>query len=534
MKKFANYLALLLAMLMAFSLMAACGGDKEEEKPADDQQQGEDKPADEGEKDTSGGVQSKNKPNNAVVIATANEPPTMAPHQHNAVAGGYMNILTHNYMFKTNIDTLAPEPGLIESWENISDTEWILHVREGVKFHDGSDLDAEDIIASMQYAKDHSTYTSTFTQFYKSVEKVDDMTVKVTTNEAYAKTLYDLASHAILPSELIAQGDDAIAATPIGTGPYKFVKWNLGDSIEFERFDEYWEGQPAIEKLTYRIIPEGSSRTIALEAGEIDFIVEVDNNDMKRIEETEGLAVVNKTGTSFNFLVLNNERHPFDNKDFRHFMNCAVDKDALVMVALNGYGTGNYTQTPVVFEGAATVVPDKYDKELAQKHLDASGIDPTTVSFSCICSDDVKRRCGEVIQAQLAEFGVTMTLESMDLATYLDVAGTGDFDTCIGGYTTNLMLNLIEGKFTEKQIGGSNWSRTVDPKIDEMYYDAVGTLNDAERNAKLTELANYINEVCPQVPTYGQNVTRAYNDDLVGINVSATNTLYWGSVSWAQ
>ena len=535
MKKFAKYLALLLAMLMAFSLMAACGGDKtEEEKPADDQQQGEDKPADEGEKDTSGGVQSKNKPNNAVVIATANEPPTMAPHQHNAVAGGYMNILTHNYMFKTNIDTLAPEPGLIESWENISDTEWILNVREGVKFHDGSDLDADDIIASMQYAKDHSTYTSTFTQFYKSVEKVDDMTVKVTTNEAYAKTLYDLASHAILPSELIAKGDDAIAATPIGTGPYKFVKWNLGDSIEFERFDEYWEGQPAIEKLTYRIIPEGSSRTIALEAGEIDFIVEVDNNDMKRIEETEGLAVVNKTGTSFNFLVLNNERHPFDNKDFRHFMNCAVDKDALVMVALNGYGTGNYTQTPVVFEGAATVVPDKYDKELAQKHLDASGVDPTTVSFSCICSDDVKRRCGEVIQAQLAEFGVTMELESMDLATYLDVAGTGDFDTCIGGYTTNLMLNLIEGKFTEKQIGGSNWSRTVDPKIDEMYYDAVGTLDDAERNAKLTELANYINEVCPQVPTYGQNVTRAYNDDLVGINVSATNTLYWGAVSWAD
>jgi len=535
MKKFAKYLALLLAMLMAFSLMAACGGDKtEDEQPADDQQQGEDKPADEGEKDTSGGVQSKNKPNNAVVIATANEPPTMAPHQHNAVAGGYMNILTHNYMFKTNIDTLAPEPGLIESWENISDTEWVLHVREGVKFHDGSDLDAEDILASMQYAKDHSTYTSTFTQFYKSVEKVDDMTVKVTTNEAYAKTLYDLASHAILPSELIAQGDDAIAATPIGTGPYKFVKWNLGDSIEFERFDEYWEGTPAIEKLTYRIIPEGSSRTIALEAGEIDFIVEVDNNDMKRIEETEGLAVVNKTGTSFNFLVLNNERHPFDNKDFRHFMNCAVDKDALVMVALNGYGTGNYTQTPVVFEGAATVVPDKYDKELAQKHLDASGIDPTTISFSCICSDDVKRRCGEVIQAQLAEFGVTMELESMDLATYLDVAGTGEFDTCIGGYTTNLMLNLIEGKFTEKQIGGSNWSRTVDPKIDEMYYDAVGTLDDAERNAKLTELANYINEVCPQVPTYGANVTRAYNDDLVGINVSATNTLYWGAVSWAD
>ncbi len=532
MKKLAKLLSLLLVFALSFSLLAACGGGDEEVVEND----GENKAETNNTADSSndGGVQSQNKPNNAVVIATANEPPTMAPHQHNAVAGGYMNILTHNSMFKTNLDTLAPEPGLIESYEIISDTEWQLKVREGVKFHDGSTLDADDIIASMEYARAQSAYTSTFTTFWKSVDKVDDMTVLVTTNEVYAKTLYDLASHYILPSELIAKGNEAIAETPIGTGPYKFVKWNLGDSVEFVRFEEYWEGTPAIENLKYRIIPEGSSRTIALEAGEIDFIVEVDNNDMARLEETEGLATINITGTSFNHLTINNERAPFDNRDFRHFMNCAIDKDALVAVALNGYGTGNYTQTPVVFEGAATEIPDKYDKELAQKYLDASGIDPTTVNFSCICSDDVKRRCGEVIQASLAEYGVTMELESMDLATYLDVASTGDFDACIGGYTTNLMLNFIEGKFTEKQIGGANWSRTVDPKFDEMYYKAVGILDDAERNALLTELANYINEVCPQVPTYGANVTRAYNDDLQGIKVSATNGLYWGDVSWAE
>jgi peptide/nickel transport system substrate-binding protein len=341
-----------------------------------------------------------------------------------------------------------------------------------------------------------------------------------------------MSSHYVLPKELIEKGEDEIAKNPIGTGPYKFVKWNLGDSVEFVRFDEYWEGQPAIEKLTYRIIPEGSSRTIALEAGEIDFIVEVENNDLQRLEETEGLAVINQTGTSFNFLVLNNERAPFDNQDFRHFMNCAIDKDALVMVALNGAGTGNYTQTPIIFAGAADNIPDKLDKEMAQKYLDASGIDPKSVSFSCICSDDVKRRCGEVIQATLAEYGVTMNLESMDLATYLSVAADGDFDTCIGGYTSSNMMGFVEGKFTEKQLGGSNWSRTIDPKIDEMYADLTKILDADERNAAMTELCNYINEICPQVPTYGANVTRAYNDDLQGIRVSATNGLYWGEVSW--
>ena len=530
MKKLAKLFSLLLVFAMAFSLLAACGGG--EEATTDEGNKTETEVKDEGTKDTSGGVQSQNKPNNHVIIATANEPPTMAPHQHSAVAGGYMNILTHNTFMKSDFDTLEPAPGIIKSWENLSDKEWKFTIEEGVKFHDGSDLTTEDMIASMEYARSQAAYTQSYTEFWEKVEAIDDYNFVVTTKDVYAKTVYDMSSHYALPKELIEKGEDAIAETPIGTGPYKFVKWNLGDSVEFVRFDEYWEGQPAIEKLTYRIIPEGSSRTIALEAGEIDFIVEVENNDLQRLEETEGLAVINQTGTSFNFLVLNNERAPFDNQDFRHFMNCAIDKDALVMVALNGAGTGNYTQTPIIFAGAADNIPDKLDKEMAQKYLDASGIDPKSVSFSCICSDDVKRRCGEVIQATLAEYGVTMNLESMDLATYLSVAADGDFDTCIGGYTSSNMMGFVEGKFTEKQLGGSNWSRTIDPKIDEMYANLTKILDADERNAAMTELCNYINEICPQVPTYGANVTRAYNDDLQGIRVSATNGLYWGEVSW--
>ena len=533
MKKLAKLFSLLLVFAMAFSLFAACGNN-EEATGNEGANEGTENTGDKEVTSTEGGVQSQNKPNNHVVVATANEPPTLAPHQHSAVAGGYMNILTHNGFMKTNFETLEPAPGIIKSWENVSEKEWKFTIEEGVKFHDGSDLTTEDMIASMEYARSQSAYTQSYTEFWEKVEAVDDYNFIVTTKNVYAKTILDMSSHYVLPKELIEKGEEAIAETPIGTGPYKFVKWNLGDSVEFERFDDYWEGTPAIETLTYRIIPEGSSRTIALEAGEIDFIVEVENNDLQRLEETEGLAVINQTGTSFNFLVLNNERAPFDNQDFRHFMNCAIDKDALVMVALNGAGTGNYTQTPIIFAGAATEIPDKLDKELAQKHLDASGIDPKSVSFSCICSDDVKRRCGEVIQATLAEYGVTMNLESMDLATYLSVAAEGDFDTCIGGYTSSNMMGFVEGKFTSKQLGGSNWQRTNDPKIDQMYSDLTKILDADERNAAMTELTNYINELCPQVPTYGANVTRAYNDDLQGIEVSAANTLYWGAVSWAE
>ncbi len=515
-RTFSKLLSLVLIAMLALAMFAGCGNNDNS-----------------GSNNGGNNNSSSGEKRDDVIIATANEPPTMAPHQHSAVAGGYMNILTHNGLLKSNIETLEPEPNLVESWENLSDKEWKFTLREGVKFHNGETLTAEDVKASMEYAREYSSYTSTYSSFWESIEVVDDLNFIVTTKEVYAKTLYDMASHYALPKSLIESGED-INANPIGTGPYKFVKWTLGDKIEFEAFDEYWEGAPAIKHLTYRIIPEGSSRTIALEAGEVDFIVEVDNNDLGRLEEDEGITVINKTGTSFNFMVINNEKFPFNNQDFRHALNCAIDKEALVQVALNGAGTGNFSQTPVIFSGCSEENRDSYDIEKAKEYLEKSGIDPKTVSFSCICSDDVKRRCGEVIQSNLQELGITMTLESMDLATYLSAAAEGNFDACIGGYTTNNMMNFIDGKFTAKQIGGSNWTRTNDPKLDELYTKATSDLNEETRTKTLEELTAYINELCPQVPTYGANVTRAYNSNLQGIEVSATNALYWGKVSWAD
>ena len=508
-------LTLALAMVLAFSFMAGCGGD------------------DENKGSSPGGVASQNKGSNSIVIATANETPTLAPHQHSAVAGGYMNILTHNTLFQTNIETLIPEPCLVEDYEILNDKQWELHLREGVKFHNGETMTAEDVKASMEYARENSSYTSTYSTFWESVEVVDDLTLIVTTKEVYAKTLYDLASHYVLPKSLLDSGND-FNANPVGTGPYKFVKWTLGDSVEFEAFEDYWEGAPAIKKLTYRIIPEGSSRTIALEAGEIDFIVEVETNDLTRLEETEGITVINKTGTAFNFLAINNERAPFDNADFRHALNCAIDKEALVEVALNGAGTPVWAQTPEMFEGYSEDNLDSYDLDLAKQYIEASGIDPTTVEFSIICSDDVKRRSGEVIQANLKELGITVNLESMDLATYLSTVADGDFDAAIGGYTSTNMMSFIEGKFTTKSINGSNWNRYSDEHLDQLYVDATTDLDETSRVATLQEASAYLNEACPQPSMYLVNVVRAYNSGLQGIEVSASNTLRWQYVSWAE
>ena len=192
-------LTLALAMVLAFSFMAGCGGDEGTEG------------------NTSGGVVSQNKDSNSIVIATANETPTMAPHQHSAVAGGYMNILTHNTLFQTNIETLCPNPAWSRIMKSLTTSSGSCTLGEGVKFHNGETMTAEDVKASMEYAREYSSYTNTYSNFWESVEVVDNLTLIVTTKEVYAKTLYDLASHYVLPKSLLDSGND-FNANPIGTG----------------------------------------------------------------------------------------------------------------------------------------------------------------------------------------------------------------------------------------------------------------------------------------------------------------------------
>ena len=527
MKKFAKLLSLLLAMLMAFSLMAACGGDKtEEEKPAEDDKNNE-QPADDKTDEPSG------EKRDDIIIATANEPPTVHPYLHSAVAASYMNYLTFDYFLRSNVETLEPEAGAITEWEAVSDTEWHFTIRDDITYHNGEKAIAEDFVASMMYARENSSYTSNFSGFFETAEVIDDTHFKVITKTPYARTLYDMSSFRVLDKDLIDAGHD-FNESPIGSGPYVFENWTLGESLSFTAYDNYWEGAPAIKNMTWKIIPEGSSRTIALEAGEIDVIIEVETNDLARLSETDGIDTINIPGTSFNWLILNNEVKPFDNKDFRHFMNCAIEKEAVMEVALNGAGTANYRQTPGMFAGASDVNIDKYDPALAKEYLDKSGVDPTTVSFSCICSDDTKRRCAEVIQAYLAEYGITMTIESMDLATYLSAAAEGNFESTIGGCTSSNTLGFIEYKYHSSMIGGSNFTRTNDPVLDEMYDTAAQTLDDAERMKMIEEMVAYIQADCPQIPTYSVNVVRAYNSNLQGYEVNASGNTYWQNVSWAE
>ena len=200
----------------------------------------------------------------------------------------------------------------------------------------------------------------------------------------------------IIPADLIASGHD-FNKEPIGTGPYKLVAWNKGESLEYEAFEDYFDGAAPIKHITWKIIPEGSSRTMALEAGEVDLIVEVETTDVSRLQDNPDVTVFSEAGTSHNFMMINNEIATFDNINFRKAIASAIDKNAIIQVALNGDGSPVDAMVPDCFPGTTAEGAPTYDVEQAKAYLAESGLDPAQCGFTLICSDDTKLRAGQVI-----------------------------------------------------------------------------------------------------------------------------------------
>ena len=511
MKKKTRILSFLLATVMASGLLAGCtsdGGDKDSGKE------------DGGKKDS-------------IVIATMGETPSLSPTEHNAVAGSYMNILTYNTLFKTSMD-LEPVPDLVDSYENVDDSTWHFKMKEGVKFHNGDTMTADDVVASLQWAQGFAE-VNLYNKNFISISKVDDLTVEIKTDGPDAMVLSNLTSHgnAVVPKKLIDEGHD-FNADPIGTGPYKLVEWKRGDSLEFEAFEDYFEGAPSIKHMTWKIIPEGSSRTIALEAGEIDFIIEVEAMDADRLKENSDLSVIEYNATNLTWLMLNNEVPGLDNQDVRHAINAAIDKESVVTVAYNGMATPALSQMPMNFEGATEENADTYDVEKAKEWLEKSGVDPASVQFSIICSDDTKKRAGEVIQANLKEIGINCEIESMDLATYLSATAEGDFTAAIGGYSSDSLLSYVVGVYHSSSINASNKTRLNNPEVDALIDQAKVTIDEAERVAILEQLSAKLNEICSQAPLWQPLTMRAFNAGLQGVEVNDGGYLYFENVYWAE
>lgn len=516
-------ICLLMSVLMVVSLFSACSN-------ANTANNGTSKPDETktSAEESSGAAHEKD----MLRIAFTSEPPSLGIYDHSSLISCQMNTLTFNGLMRVDNETLKPVCDLAESYSVENETDWTFVLKKGVKFHNGEEMTADDVVASITHAKSIPA-TALYTGSMEKIETVDKYTVKIKTTEPYAGLLYDLAYYYnyIVPKSLIESQND-FSANPIGTGPYRLVKWNFGNTIEYEAFEDYFESDHAakIKNLVFNIIPEGASRSIALEAGEIDFVWEVSGADVENLKSNSSIKVEEIDSVDNVILFFNNDIKPWNDANLRNAIAAAINRDNIIAAALNGYGKPNYSCIAMGHVGSSDKDAITYDMDKAKEYLKLWGGDPSSVTLSILCSNETRVAIGTVIQSCLAELGIKVDVVAMDTATYMAKWKAGDFDSVIASWSPSNALSYIQRFHSDRR---KTYAGAIkDPEIDAKVLKAKATLDESERLVIIEDIISMINKVSPQVSLYQSQWFRAHNVDLSGVVCSKTgyarfNDMYW-------
>lgn len=520
MRKSKKTWGILLAAALIAGSLSGCGGksaDAQATQGAGDKQQSE---AVSGEK------------KDTLTVALTGEPPSLTSCDHDSLISVYMNILTYNGLMRIDNETLSAVLDLAKEYSVENDTDWTFKLKEGIKFHNGEPCTAEDVAASIEWAKTFPG-SSNYTKNIKSVEAVDAATIKIVTEKPYPGLLADLAYHYnfIVPKALIDSGHD-FNAEPIGTGPYKLVAWQYGDSLAFEAFGNYFDAErkASISKLNFKIIPEGTSRTIALEAGEVDFVYEVPTADVERLKGNGKYVVKEVTSVENFFLGINTDKAPFDDVNVRQAINYGINREDIIAAALNGYAVPNHTSIAVGYEGATEQDACEYNLDKAKEYLTKWGGDPSAIVLPIICSNETKVAAATVMQSNLAKLGIKVEIVSTDTATYFSSWESGDWTGLISSWSPSNSLTYVQRYHSDraKTYPGS----IKDSNIDSMVKDAEATIDKDERMKKIEAIVVEVNHLAPQPSLYQPLMFRAYDANLEGVVAGATGYVDFSKIYW--
>jgi len=472
-----------------------------------------------------------------ITVVGSAEPNSVTPAHHGQLIAHFMNTMTHNGLFRVAEEGLAPVPDLVYEWTALSDTLFEMRLREGVMFHNGDILTAYDVAASLEYVRRYP-YQRGNQAAVSSWEVVDEHTILIDTGVADVTFFNQLAHQGnfIFPKSLIEAGHD-FAADPVGTGPFVFEEWRAGDFVHFTAFENYFDEErfPSVGYVHWRFVPEGSSRTIALETGEADYIIDVALPDLNRLRDSSNVTVMERPGATYSHMILNSTRAPFDNIHVRHAIDMAMDRESMLIASLDGIGYPLSASVPTFFPGASTAGTREFDPEGARALLAEHGLDPATLGFEMIASNEETRRRAEVVQANVAEIGIPATITMMDPTAALDTTlDESAWQASFQGQTATNMPIFMRSMFHSDTLPVGNRGRHNMPELDALIDEAFVTFDENARMAILEEISEITNEFAAQLGTNMNIVIRAFNADLRVPELAANGFMFKNMIYWAE
>lgn len=473
----------------------------------------------------------------SLAIGLAADVSSLDPHYLNVAP----NIVVASHFFDTLVTVDANGklmPGLAESWKAINPTTWEFRLRRGVKFSDGSELTAEDVVFSLERPATLGNSPGPFTPFTKLITQrkiVDAHTLQLGTAQPYGPLPLDLSSIFIV-SKKAATGasteDFNSGKALVGSGPYKLVKFRRGESIEMARNDQWWGGKTAWDTVTFRLLPNDAPRLAALLAGQVDVIEGAPAPDLPRLRGDARFRLEQRVSWRTLFITLDQYRdnspfvtdangkplakNPLKDPRVRRALSKAINRPGLTTQTLEGLGIpAANVVSPGILGHVDELKAEAYDGEGAKQLLRDAGY---ADGFSLTLHGPNNRYINDdQILQTVAQFwsrvGIKTRVETLPLSVYFGRLRNGDFSAGLLGWGS------LAGDFALKNLaatpdaaagwGSWNWGRYSNPKLDALLHQSLASVKEAERTKLAREAARLALNDTAVIPLHHQIVTWA-------------------------
>jgi peptide/nickel transport system substrate-binding protein len=475
----------------------------------------------------------------------------LVPHDWTTYSGAVISLVEEGLLAFG--DDLSLQPALAEDFEVVDPTTYVFTLRDGVTFHDGTPLTADDVAFSIEWNMDPDN-ASQLAAFFASVDTVEataDNEITVTLENPDAQFIYSTAhmSGFIMKQEQLESAGEDFGTPdilPVGTGPYRLVEFVPDDHVTLERHDDYWGEQGPAQRIVIREIPDSQTRLLAMQNGDINGTFDVPVSEADQWEGLDGVTLITAPSNGVYQLILDFETPPFDDPNVREAIAMAVDREGIVQAVLHGNGAPALAINPpgiwggVLDEGAVTqfyeTIPTyQFDLDAARAALAESSV-PDGFEFSVPVpnNDPVAINSFLAIAESLGQIGITMDVRQVDPGEWLDVYfAHEDLGAQFMAYFPDYAdpanypyLFYYSGNAVANGLNGSNYHND---EVDAAIETALESTDTAERAQALQDAIAQAQEDVATVPIHWPDSAMAISDDL---RLDGYNA-FWYNVPWA-
>ena len=508
-------LALILALCMVLSL-AACGSGSSAPAPA-----------------ASGSETAPVK--DSLIYSVAADNSTFDPMLSMSI-GVILNFQVFECLIREESDGTL-NPGLAESWtmsdDNLSIT---FKIRDGVKFHNGDTLTAEDVAFSLNRAIAGSDLDAA--SYMVEAVADDDTHVTLTLNSVYSDILSALsvANMAIVSKRAVEELGDSFGTNPVGTGPYTLENWTSGVSMTFKAFPDYWRGEAAIKNVTVLIQPNPSTAAIALENGEVDVVHALNVVDMDHLDSLPNVTVYRKNSVSTITLYLNTVGGGTLDPRVRKAIALCIDRQEICDGALSGSEPAATIISPSMDYHNDTFTVAAPDVEAAKALLAEAGYgNGLTIKYATVAEAPDLVQIGVLLQGQLAKAGINLEIDTKEYSTWFqDVQFNHDFDVTCAATTAN--ASATNAILSNILVTGAvnNLGQYHNDRVEELLKQAIASFDDTEKQTCYDEICEIMLEECPVIALATSLTGLGANSSLQGVVMPKVGSMYFYDWSWAN